>query len=102
MTVKLKRNSLFEEIGEEMLDNQWCHVDADNDFTYQGIQYRIPDDNKNYKVYEKYDEVHDYKNRTEMTSILVIQLKSGFLRFIDERYDEVFNVSLNMGDVKIT
>ena len=94
--IKLKRNSLFEEVGDNLHQALWITVDADNEFTYEGITYFIAESNKQYKVFDKYDEVEDYKNRTEMTKILVMHLKNGFVLFFDERYEAVHDVGLKM------
>lgn len=94
--IKLKRNSVFEEVGDNLHVAVWSTVDADNEFTYDGITYFIADTCKQYQVFDKYDEIVDYKNRSEMTKILVMHLKNGFVQFYDERYDPVYDIGLKM------
>lgn len=96
MSKKLKRNAFFEEVEEDLLSDTWVTVDADNNFVYDGVTYVISESCEQYKVLEKYNEIHDYKNKAIMSKILVIHLKNNFLRFLDEKFEEVMDVSIDV------
>lgn len=69
-------------------------VNADNEFTLDGIVFVIPEDNAGYKVFKKYDEVEEYENESFMESISVELSEDLKLKFYDEANQEVEGVFL--------
>lgn len=69
-------------------------VDVDNSFSFRGISFKIPEDNEQYRVINKYDESEDYDNESNMDNILVVLGKDFKFYFYDQNGDEVKNVKM--------
>ena len=72
---------------------QWCPVDIDNIFVFDGNTYKIPKDNQNYKVYntpskDKYGNWNDWENRSEMDQVLAVKIKDKYY-FFDENLNQI-------------
>lgn len=48
-----------------------CIVNVDNEFTFNGLLFKISKRNKDYRVSNSYKENDDYTNTAEMTYVLV-------------------------------
>lgn len=82
-------------LGE--LHSNWCVVDTENEFTFQGVRYKIGFTVENYFVGNKpvYNNLkwNDWTNETAMDKILCVN-HGGQIKFYDENIDLVTDVVL--------
>lgn len=71
---------------------QWCIVDTENEFSFDGNTYLISNDVEEYRVYNKSGEVEDYTNEAYMDKILAVNYLDGVTLFYDQNYNIVNDV----------
>lgn len=76
------------------LFSEKCLVDADNEFSVKGLNFKIPENNENYKVANKYTESKNYDNESKMTHITAIIGRDMKFYFYDEDGEAVRGVAL--------
>lgn len=81
-------NKRIEGIGN-YTNPKWCLVDVDGFFTYLDSNFRIEDDVKEYKVYNKYSEREDYTNEAYMDKILALTTDDGEISFYNQNYKQI-------------
>lgn len=81
-------NKKIEGIGS-YINPKWCLVDVDGFFTYLDNKFKIADDVKEYKVYNKYSEREDYTNESYMDKILSLTTDDGETSFYNQNYKQI-------------
>ena len=82
---------------------QWCTVDAENVFVFQGKEYQISKSLKQYEVYNKAvklnnGEYNNFSNKAEMDKILVVKINDHLL-FYDMNIERIKGKYILKGDV---
>lgn len=100
MARKKSKATAIEEMLSSSVASQWCVVDIDNNFIFNGFGYSINDKVKQYIVLNKparkeNGQWNDWTNESQMTQVLCIDT-SEEIRFYDENLSEI-----SSEDVKI-
>lgn len=76
---------------------QWCYVDTENEFKFEGNTYKIDESVKEYKVHNKAQYINgvlnDFTNEALMEEVFVVVDKQGKLHFYNQ-YLEPINSKL--------
>lgn len=70
--------------------SEWCVVDTENVFEFEGNKYKISEDVKQYKVRAKKPKYDDYKLDYQMDQILVYEQDDN-LFFFDQNINQIEN-----------
>lgn len=90
-----KKHNRFEKssaIVEAASSSKWCYVNTENEFTFMGQTFVIPESNENYRVVNKASETEDYTNEAYMEEILAVVDNNHSIWFYDQNFDFVENV----------
>lgn len=86
---KLTRLQKSTQILANAQSSQWCYVNTDNEFTYDGTVYVIDESFEEYKVHNKAGIVYDYTNEAYMEEILVVITNDYSVECYNQNYDSM-------------
>ncbi|MGV4321298.1 hypothetical protein [Bacillus mojavensis] len=89
MKKELTRLQKSTAILNKFISTEWCYVNTENEFGYEGEVFVIDESVESYKVYNKAFQVEDYTNEAYMEEILVAKDSEGILSFYDQNYDRI-------------
>ncbi|MDH6674416.1 hypothetical protein M2277_005108 [Paenibacillus sp. LBL] len=69
---------------------QWCIVDIENYFVFEGEKYCIDERLESYKVSNTPSDTDDWTNESEMDSILCVK-EGETLRFFDQNVEPILS-----------
>ena len=88
-------NEQLNEVGK------WLSVDADNVFKFAGSYFRIPYNNRDYRVTDSYRDDYNYSNISSMDSVFAVTEQDGDcfrIKFYNEKNEPLKFVRMLRGD----